>query len=248
MNLGQLTLDDYLVNEQLLYENMASAFDEVVSATMEWIVTPEAEEFFVSQSRRLSTFMTESGIREEWNNIIERRATRGADLTEQIYDYARRKNMEDYVQEYTPAERLAINRLCDYNYELIVNVTQDQIAGIRRCLVQDYAEGVNPRQTSLREEVSNIQLEPINGLSPEERAVMIARTESARTLNVSTLTTYQDDGVQFVELYGTGQCDECAEYTAGSAGYPNGVPIEEALDLELPHPNCRCAWIPVKKE
>jgi hypothetical protein len=239
MNTGQLTLDDYIINEITLYENMSQGFDEVLNKTIEWVQSPEAEEFFITRRGKLSTFMTESGIRDDWNTIIQNRAQRGSDLTEEIYDYARRKNMTEYLTEYTPSERLAMNRLCDYNYELIVNVTQDQIAGIRRSLIQDYAEGVNPRQTSMREALEAIQLQPINGLSPEERAVMIARTESARTLNVSTLTTYQADGYTHVELYGTGQCDDCA-----SIGV---VTVEEALNIEVPHPNCRCAWIPANK-
>lgn len=234
---GALGPDDFIRNEKVLYDNIIQAFDENVNATMEWLQTPAAAEFFIAQEGRLSTFMTESGIRDEWNNIIRRRASRGADLTTQIYDYARRVNMENYLQPYTPAETLAMNRLCDYNYELIVNVTQDQISGIRRQLVQDYAEGINPRQTSMREILEQIQLEPINGWTPEQRAVVIARTESARALDISTLETYRADGITHVSLYGSDQCDECQEYNTP-------IPIEQALEIGVVHPNCRCSWLP----
>ena len=242
---GQLTLDDYIINEQALYENMARAFDETLQATIDWMQTDEAEEYFAKQAGRLSKFMTESGIRRRWQDIIEERAETGADITEQIYDYARQVQMDNYLEEYTPSEIKALNKLCDYNYELIVNVTEDQISGIRRMLVQDYAEGRNPRRSTLREEYEKIQLEPINHLSPEERAVMIARTESARALNTASLECYRNDGFSRVELYGSSQCDECAQYALGSDDYPDGVPIEEALEIEVPHPNCRCSWIPV---
>ncbi len=243
----QLTLDDYIKNEKLLLDNMANAFDETLNATVEWLQTPAAEQYFKKRGQRLSQFMTESGIREEWENIIERRASRGADLTEQIYDYARSKCMEDYLREYTPTETIAMNNLCDYNYELIRNVTQDQITGIRRLLVQDYAEGRNPRRTSIRDELEQLQLEPINGLSPRERAVMIARTESARALDIAALESYKADGITHVYLFGDyygGKCEECARYGPDSTEYPVGVPVEEALEIGVPHPNCRCAWLP----
>ena len=42
------------------------------------------------------------------------------------------------------------------------------------------------------------------------------------------------------------QCDECAEYGEDSSDYPNGVPIDEALDVGVPHPNCRCTWVVVE--
>ena len=146
--------------------------------------------------------------------------------------------MTDHLVEYTRTERAALNRLCDYNYELIRNVTNDEITAIRRSLVQDYAEGQNPRQSHLRE----LALEPINGFSPAKRAEMIARTESARTLNVSTLETMRADGVQYVVLYGCNpDCDECSQYM--DEEHP--VRIDEALGVEVPHPNCRGTWIVV---
>lgn len=237
MNFGQLTLDDYLVNEKLLYDNMAAGFDEAVTATLEWLQTPAAAEYFIQQEGRLSTFFNNSGIREQWQSIIDNRASRGADITEQIYDYARRVNMEDHLVPYTSAEKIAMNKLADSNYELIRSVTSDQINGIRRQLIQDYSEGINPRQTSLKEVLEQIQLEPINGLSPEARAEMIARTESAMALNTSTLETYLADGITMVSLYGSDQCDECAEYNTP-------IPIQEALEIGVVHPNCRCSWLP----
>ena len=235
--LGQLTLDDFIDNEKVLYDNILKGFEESINTTVEWLESPAAAEYFGAQQQRLTTFFQTSGIRDRWDEIIEERAERGADLTSQIYEYARSVNMDDHLLPYTDTERRAMNRLCDNTYELIRNVTNEQINGIRRQLIQDYAEGVNPRQTSIKERLQEIQLEPINGLSPEARAEMIARTESARTLNTSTLETYQANGITMVSLYGSDQCDECAEYN-------EPIPIQEALEIGVVHPNCRCSWLP----
>ena len=243
----QLTLDDFKKNEELLLDNMKSAFKEVNNATLEWLRTPQAEEYYKRRGQQLAKFMSESGIREEWDNIIHKRATRGADLTSQIYDYARKLGRQQELREYTETETIAMNKLCDYNYELIRNVTNDQVSSIRRYLIQDYAEGNNPRRTSMKAELEHLQLEPINGWTPQQRAEVIARTESARALDTATLESYRADGITMVSLYGDyndGKCDECAKYGMGSTEYPNGVPIEDALEIGVPHPNCRCVWLP----
>lgn len=225
--------------EMQLQDVMLGGFDEAVLTTSQWLETPVAREYFMNQRGMLNTFFEESGIAKEWDNIIRTRANRGVDVTKQIYDYARKVNMEDHLVEYTDTELRALNRLCDYNYELIVNVTRDEISAIRRKLVQDYAEGRHPTKTGLKE----LQLQPINNWSPEQRAVVIARTESARTLNVSTLETMRADGVEMVVLYGCNlDCDICAEYNL------NPVPINDAMALEVPHPNCVGAWIDYKPE
>ena len=215
---------------------MTDGFDELVTDTWHWLQTPEAREYFFEQRGRLSTFFYESGINERWGEIVHTRATRGVDITEQIYDYARKVNMTDNLVPYTDTERRALNRLCDYNYELIRNVTMDEVSAIRRSLIQDYAEGNNPRQSHLRE----LQLEPINGFSPEARAEMIARTESARTLNISTLETMREAGMEWVVLYGCNpDCEVCGEYMDED----NPVHISDALDVGVPHPNCHGTWV-----
>jgi hypothetical protein len=107
-------------------------------------------------------------------------------------------------------------------------------------LIQDYAEGRNPRRTSIKNELEQIGLEPINGMSPRARAEMIARTESARALDIATLESYKADGITMVSLYGDydgGKCEECAQYS-------HPIQINEALEIGVPHPNCRCVWLP----
>lgn len=233
-----------LPDEQLKWEiqfqnTILAGFDEAVNITMEWLETEKARDYFFNQRGMLNTFFRDSGISDEWNRIIETRASKGVDVTKQIYDYARKVNMTNHLIPYTDTERRALNRLCDYNYNLIVNVTQDEIASIRRKLVQDYSEGRHPTKTGLKE----LQLQPINNWTPQQRAEVIARTESARTLNVSSLETMRNDGVEMVVLYGCDlTCDVCQEYNL----YP--IPIDEALEIEVPHPNCTGVWIEYKEE
>lgn len=220
--------------------NITRGFDETVNATWEWLQTDEARDYFFNRQGRLSSFFNESGINQQWDEIIERRATRGVDIATEIYEYARKLNVDGNTLRYTSQERAILNRICDSSYELIKNVCSDEVRGIRQHLLNDYANGVNPRLTSLKE----IQLEPINGWSPEQRAVVIARTETAREINTAMLQQYSSDGIQFVTLLVSSDCDECLQYAEDEEGNERLVPIGEALDAPCIHPNCRCAWVP----
>ena len=222
--------------EALVESNILDGLAETVDEAMTWLSTPEAEAFFKKRNIRMTRFFRESGLEARWDGIIQRRAERGADIAEQIYDFARSLNLEGVV-EYNTRERAILNSICDSQYELVRNTTQGQVQGIRRAILNDVAEGINPLQTSLKQ----VQLEPINGMSPTQRAEMIARTETARITNTATLEQYLRDGVTMVELIGGGVncCEEC------EALIGRKIPIQEAMDEPCIHPNCRCAWIPV---
>lgn len=240
MNYNFVPEDRRAFMENRYVGNIMSGFDDVVNETWEWLQTDEARDFYNNQRGMLNEFFHTSGINDRWNDIIDARSRKGVDIATEIYEYARRMNLEDNIIPYTPQERIALNGLCDSTYSLIRNVGEDQVRGIRQRLLLDYANGVNPRKTSLRE----VQLEPINGWTPEQRAVVIARTETAREINSATLQTYMADGIQFVTLLVSSNCEECLAYAENPDGSERLVPIGEALEDPCIHPNCRCAWVP----
>lgn len=234
----QLTFDELFTNEEEMLNTITNGFEESINKTMEWMNTQEAREYFNKRQGMLNEFFETSGIKEEWQNIIDTRAKKGADITRQLYDYARKVQFIEHMPRYTEQERLKMNMLCDNTYELIRNVTEDEIKNIRRSLLEDYAEGRNPLQTSLKD----LNLQPINGLSPQRRAEMIARTETARTSNVASIQVWKAQGVKYVALMTSGKgnvCDDCAD----AEGKP--TPIDEAEETEVMHPNCNCIYYPI---
>lgn len=229
-----LTNEERIRMQALIENNMINGFAEMVDKTVEWIQTPAARDYFYNRQGQINRFYRESGIEDEWNNIIHERATKGAGIAEQIYTYARQINTTEQIIEFNSREQSILDNICDSNYELVRNASEYEIQGIRRSILQDVAEGVGPRQTSLKE----VQLQPINGLSPEQRAVMIARTETATITNTAALEQYKADGVEMVELVGggVGCCSEC-EALIGEQ-----IPVDEALEQPILHPNCECTW------
>ena len=244
-NYRQFKLEEILFLQSKWWEMFMQTFKESVERTMDWWDTDDAKIFFQERQGRLTNFFNESGISDEWSKFVEERAKTGADLVEEIYGYARGVRMGDDVIPYTNTERIALNELCDSTYELIKDVTEDQIKGIRECLIQDYAEGRNSSRTAILEKLEQVQLEPIHTFSAEQRARMIARTETSRITNRATLMQMKQDGVKYVTYHCNSDCEICLEH----AGEEHAVLVDEALaEDEIFHPNCSCTPVPVKDE
>ncbi len=232
--------DDIRRQDAALTNNILSGFNANVNATMYFLGTDEAREYFNTRAGRMYQFFKTSGINNEWDRIIDEHARTGADISTEIYKYALNLNQQKVIREYTETERITMNRIADYTYDLIQDVSREQVRGIKRQLLQDYTNGENPRRTSLLD----IQIEPIHTFSPEQRAVMIARTERGRALNCGLLDAYKRDGIRFVELWVTSECEECK----AAATELGSVTIEDAKEDPLIHPNCQCTWRPAEGE
>lgn len=239
-NFRQITTGERNRLEAMMGNNIIEEISDLVRETTQWLSTPTASRYFAERQGLINDFFRESGITSRWDDIIHTHAMKGVDIAEQIYGYARSINTPSGLITYNKRERQVLNNICDNQYELIRNVGQQEISGIRRCILEDVAEGVNPRQSSIFE----VQLEPINGMSPERRAETIARTETARCINTATLQQFKEEGFTMVHLTGGSllACEECEELM------DNPIPIEEAMNIGVVHPNCRCAWVPVIPE
>ena len=226
---------------------MLEGFDESIQTVYDWLQTDDAKDFFLKQEGLLCDYYRNSGINNKLDKMIHRRAKKGVDIIQELYKHVR-KYGKDYgvtteTIQYSNAERIAMNELCDNTYELIKNVSEEEIRNIRRQLLEDYINGRHPLKSRLKE----LQLEPINNLSTEKRAELIALTETARAINTANLMTFIDQGVEYVELFGrtdkrgSEPCKHCKKQIKKGP-----VPISEALKHAIMHPRCRCTWRPAR--
>lgn len=70
------------------------------------------------------------------------------------------------------------------------------------------------------------------------RALMIARTETARALSAGTLDAYERAGIHKVQWVADPDCCDICNENNG-----NVYTIAEAEPLQPAHPNCECAWV-----
>lgn len=230
--MAQLTL------EQAYYNTIVKGLNTQLAKTITWLGSKEAQTFFNERSQNIHTFWKNSKMREEWDNLTRANAKNSQDYITQIYEAGAKHgyNQLNKIVGYTLADKETLYHLKKYNYELIKNVNNDAIQNIRKTLTRAEAEGLHPFETArlLRDE----GLEPIKGLSPLQRARMIARTESRRANTVGSAQAYANYGVTKAIIITAGDdnvCEDCLDLEAN-----NPHPLMELAQQIPVHPNCRC--------
>lgn len=124
------------------------------------------------------------------------------------------------------SDRHALYTLKQYNFDLVKNANNDLIRGIRQIIWQGTARGDSiPEISKALQKLPMEPLQTVNGrwISPKVRSTMIARTESMRAMNQGSLLSFEQMGVEMIDIPPTGtegkwKCD-CPEIVAGSP-YP----------------------------
>ena len=123
-------------------------------------------------------------------------------------------------------------------YSELDGITAAMDQQISRLLAQGIAEGLNPNQ------MAREMAKTIDGIS-RNRAQVLARTEVISAHAEASLNTYQEAGVEGVEVeseWSTAGDDRvCPECEANEGQV---FTLEEAHGMIPLHPQCRCAWLP----
>lgn len=227
-----------LTLEQAYYNMIVKGLNTQLSQTITWLGSEEAQRFFNERSENIPTFWKNSKMREEWNELTRSNAKSSQEYIEQIYQTGAKHgyNQISRLVGYTLADRETLYHLKKYNYNLIKSVNRDTIQNIRTLLTRAEAEGLHPFQTARL--LRDSGLEGINGLSPLQRARMIARTESRRASTAGTIQAYTNYGIKEGIIITAGDenvCEDCLDLEAN-----NPYPLTELSSLVPVHPQCRC--------
>lgn len=138
-----------------------------------------------------------------------------------------------------------------HTFGQITALTDDMRENIRKVILEGVGQGRSMPQVAktLREKVITEPLTVVNKrtgkvirtISAKDRAIMIARTESMRAVNQGHLLTFQQYGIQEVNVNTAGDghvCPTCSEDAS------NGPYVILSSDCPyLPeHPFCRCTY------
>lgn len=122
----------------------------------------------------------------------------------------------------------------------LAGITKTMDTRISRVLSLGIAEGRSPAAIAkqMRDEVRSIGV---------VRSRMIARTEIIRAHSEATLNTYEEAGLEEVDVQAefttSGDNRVCPRCKALERKNPYS--LKQARGLIPVHPNCRCAWIPI---
>ena len=232
--------------EDKYLDSIIKGLNKQLSATIIWLGSEEAQRFFNERSQNISSFWKTSNMREEWDNLTRVNAENSREYIESIYDSGARHgyNLIGKSVGVTLADRETLFHLKNYNYDLIKSLNKEAVQEIRKTLTQAEAEGLHPFETARL--LRDSGLEATSGLSPLQRAKVIARTESRRASTAGSVQAYRNYGIEEWDLVTAGDslvCEDCLDIEAAN---PHGI---RETDLMPPiHPNCRCVVSPVVKD
>lgn len=229
--------------EKKYLDSICEGMDRQIQLVAEWLASEEAAQIHNMTQQQIDRFFETSGIRQQLDTLIEYNASNSEDFINEFYRIGAGLGFAEIGRTlaFTPADKEALYRLSNYNFDLVRNLNNHLRDGIREVIFNAVASGEGHNVTVRR--LRELPLEPLGNISPRTRAEMIARTEQARAANTGTLQAYADYGVEHVEIITAGDsvvCDYCRTLEDG-----NPYPLTLAMKYLPAHPNCRCAYASV---
>lgn len=228
-----------LSSDEIRYFNsITRGFDKQIQFFIDWLDSDEARRiFYENEQYNESTF---TKIEEEIKNIVGDTSLTADEIISRIYDSGLQAGADEIrrTKYYNDATKYGLEFLQDYNHLLIDSVNTDLKKHIQAEIFTGIVAGEG------MPEVANRILDATNHsltgktLSARQRAMMIARTETARAMTQGRLQSYANYGVHEVKILTAGDervCAICRE-AAGKI-----FRIEKAGDLVPFHPLCRCS-------
>lgn len=219
------------------YNLLCRSVDQQLEAFAKQCRNGEFRNHVYEESKIREAFFEE--MSSEVDRILENTNLSASAIIDELYNKGAVKGFREINRalSYSPQVLDALDILKEYNFDLIRDVSNSLVDGIRATIQRGLLEGSSNYEMGKR--ISELGLEPLPGspLSPYKRGLMIARTESNRVENQATLQSYATYGVEKVDVINTGNdpCEECIDIADN-----NPYTLEEAEGLLPVHPNCEC--------
>lgn len=224
------------------YNHIAEGFSKQIGLMGKWLESDEAKDLMYKHWEDVRDYFENSGIQDQYDNLLASNAKSCDEFMDKFYNEGARLGFKDIRRTlaYTRADEQALNFIRGVNYDYVIKVNKDLADNIKPIIFNALASGESYSKTI--KALKELPLTPINGVSVDTRARMIAITERARAANTGTRQAYLDYGVQKCEIITAGDelvCDDCLDLEAN-----NPYQVTESADLIPAHPFCRCALAP----
>lgn len=247
--LNQLMLyemrEEFILNSIGVEELMGMPeFQELIKNIMDQQIIINVD--LVKEASKLDLFRADflDSINGDVDKLLQGNYDNVKDYTQQFYEVGKEKgfNQLQVKQFVSQVDTHALFNLTNYNFDLIKNVSSDVTRHIRK----EVWEGVSRDESvvQIAERIKLTGIEPIETntgrlFTVEQRASMIARTESMRASNQGLVNSYLQYGVKSFNSKVTktkGTCQDCLDIEADGP-----YSIEKDSDKIPPHhPHCNC--------
>ena len=181
-------------------------------------------------------------MRDEINKIFKKHFLSIGTLLEMFFGNGKNRAYSDL--NVTPidfgTDDLAISIIKHQNYQVIHGIIDGICNNMRDSIWNGIKDGLDIG--ALISLLEGNAFSPIGKFTPQQRAEMIAVTERSRAYNTGKLQTYQNYGVQLVNvvtMHDERVCQDCIDIERN-----NPYTIQEAQNLLPVHPRCRCEYEP----
>ena len=226
------------VDEIKYFNSIIDGFNNQTQFYIDWLDSDEARRiFYENEQYNDHTF---AKIDEQIKEIVHDTSLKADEIISRIYDSGLQAGADEIkrTRYYNDATKYGLHFLQSYNFELISNVNDDLKNHIREEIFAGIAAGEGMPEVAKR--ILDATNHSLTGktLSARQRAMMIARTESARAMTQGRLQSYANYGVNEVKILTAGDDNVCAICREAETKI---YLIEDAGDLVPFHPLCRCS-------
>lgn len=229
------TLSD---DEIKYFDSIIEGFNNQTQFYTDWLDSDEARRiFYENEEYNEQTF---SKIDDKVKEIVNDTSLTADEIISRIYDSGLEAGADEIkrTKYYNDATKYGLSFLQNYNFELISNINTDLANHIRAEIFTGIAAGEGMPEVAQRILAATDNSLTGKTLSAKQRAMMIARTETARAMTQGRLQSYANYGVREVKILTAGDERVCAICREAETKI---FKIEEAGNLVPFHPLCRCS-------
>lgn len=237
-------LSDINQSELDFEENIKNIVNQQVKETIKLL---ESEEYHQEQFKtyeKKQRFI--DSIQEKTEELLQQGITDINIITKKLYEEGRKQGLIDINKPlnvvWGTGDKYALQHLLTYNMGLIQKLTDDTRKDIANEIFKGVLNGESiPKIAKRIKDIPNFK--PLEGtkLTANQRAMLIARTETMRAKNTGLLNSYKQYDVEYVDVMpAIDACDACKDF----AKIHNPIPLNNVKGFLPLHPRCRCTYAP----
>ena len=222
-------------DEKKYFNSIINGFNEQIKFYTDWLDSDEARRIFYENEQY--TEDTFEKIDEQVKEIANDTSLTADEIISRIYDSGLEAGADEIkrTKYYNDATKYGLYFLQSYNFDLISNINEDLKNHIRAEIFAGIAAGEGMPEVAKRILAATDNSLTGKTLSARQRAMMIARTETARAMTQGRLQSYANYGVREVKILTAGDEKVCAICREAETKI---FKIEEAGNLVPFHPMC----------
>lgn len=237
-------LSDINQSELDFEENIKNIVNQQVKETIKLLESEEYPQEQFKTYEKKQRFL--DSIQEKTEELLQQEITDINIITKKLYEEGRKQGLIDINKPldivWGTGDKYALQHLLTYNMGLIQKLTDDTRKDIANEIFKGVLNGESiPKIAKRIKDIPNFK--PLEGtkLTANQRAMLIARTETMRAKNTGLLNSYKQYDVEYVDVMpAVDACDACTDF----AKIHNPIPLNNVKGFLPLHPRCRCTYAP----